>query len=439
MTNKIRVQKKSKNKYVIQDFSQNRKQITCKDGNKKWTSRSAANTALRKLIADVATKKVIIDDRYKFKDEYKKYAENRLTLAEDQTVRLSKASIKGYESYNRLYIQPCFPDVYIDEVCGPVLDKFVQCLYTEKKAPWKTAKNVISKIKTFLRDADGKKMNVDQSVFNWKMSNQYHLQPEDDALFYPKETAIIQPAQAVRLIGGLYAKRKNSYKDLLKLTAIASFTYLGLRYAELKGIQKADVNLVDQTIYIGGVFDHNENRFKKKTKKRASTRYVEIQNDYLPYITEWINKIKHLDNPYLFPSLKTKGPMSSYSFRTLIWETYEEYGLAKLKWKVCNKNNIDGKRNPGNRGITKSFTVISSPFKDCPTKVFRHSLATHLVNAVKSDPLIDQNYVMNVLGHGDYKTTESIYGNHVLEISPEERAARRRAVQKAIKLQITKN
>ena len=46
---------------------------------------------------------------------------------------------------------------------------------------------------------------------------------------------------------------------------------------------------------------------------------------------------------------------------------------------------------------------------------------------------------MNVLGHGDYKTTESIYGNHVLEISPEERAARRRAVQKAIKLQITKN
>ena len=46
---------------------------------------------------------------------------------------------------------------------------------------------------------------------------------------------------------------------------------------------------------------------------------------------------------------------------------------------------------------------------------------------------------MNVLGHGDYKTTESIYGNHVLEISSEERAARRRAVQKAIKLQITKN
>ena len=429
----LRISKK-RNKYVILNYSDNRKQI-----GKGVTNKTDANILLKQLIADVATKKVVITNRFKFKDEYKRYAENRLAAAEDQTVRLSKASIKGYESYNRLYIQPCFPDVYIDEVCGPVLDKFVQCLYTQKQVSWKTAKNVISKIKTFLRDADGKKMNVDQSVFNWKMSNQYHLQPEDDALFYPKETAIIQPAQAAKLISGLYAKRKNSYKDLLKLTAIASFTYLGLRYAELKGIQKADVNLVDQSIYIGGVFDHNENRFKKKTKKRASTRYVEIQNDYLPYITEWINKIKHLDNPYLFPSLKTKGPMSSYSFRTMLWETYEEYGLAKLKWKVKDKNNIDGKRNPGNRGITKSFTIISSPFKDCPTKVFRHSLATHLVNAVKSDPLIDQNYVMNVLGHGDYKTTESIYGNHVLEISSEERAARRRAVQKAIKLQITKN
>ena len=39
---------------------------------------------------------------------------------------------------------------------------------------------------------------------------------------------------------------------------------------------------------------------------------------------------------------------------------------------------------------------------------------------------------MNVLGHGDYKTTENIYGSHVLEISEDERAARRLQVQKAL-------
>ena len=37
------------------------------------------------------------------------------------------------------------------------------------------------------------------------------------------------------------------------------------------------------------------------------------------------------------------------------------------------------------------------------------------------------------------KTTENIYGNHVLEISDKDKAARRLAVKKAMKLQITKN
>ena len=59
-------------------------------------------------------------------------------------------------------------------------------------------------------------------------------------------------------------------------------------------------------------------------------------------------------------------------------------------------------------------------------------MATHLVNAVKSDPLIDQNYVQNVFGHGSYKTTEGVYGNHVHEISSEQRAARRQAVKRAM-------
>ena len=117
----------------------------------------------------------------------------------------------------------------------------------------------------------------------------------------------------------------------------------------------------------------------------------------------------------------------------MLWMVFEEYGLAKLKWKVVNKNN--GSRE--SRGITKSFTVISSPFKHCPTKTFRHSLATHLVNAVKSDRNLDTNYIKNVLGHGDYKTTENIYGNHVMRVTDEERAARRKAVQKAMKINIS--
>ena len=64
----------------------------------------------------------------------------------------------------------------------------------------------------------------------------------------------------MKLIEGVYSNKNRSYLDLLKVTAVATFTFTGLRYAEFKGIQKAHVDLVNQTIYIGGVFDHSENR-----------------------------------------------------------------------------------------------------------------------------------------------------------------------------------
>ena len=444
MTIDIRVTKK--NGWQILNYSDKRKVVKAKDGTYSWSNKKDAEKAKDILIAAVATKKVIISDRHKFKEEYLKYASNKLEDAKTEGVRLSAASVKGYLSNYNKYIFDCFPDIYVDQVTGPVLRDFVKEVYKRKhniftgRSLWRKVTDVIYKIKTFLRYASGENMDINDNVLNWHLKNQYGLQPEDDSLFYPKVTTAIQPAEAARLIDGLYKNKNRSYLDLLKLTSVASFTFLGLRYCELKGIKKADVDLVNQTIWIGGVWDTTENRYKNKTKKRASKRHVEIQNDYLPYITEWMDMIKDIDNPFLFPSLRTKKPISNHNFRMMIWTTYEEYGLATLNWKFTNKNNVGGKRNPGSRGITKSFTIIESPFKGCPTKTFRHSLATHLVNAVKAKgSLIDQNYVMNVLGHGDYKTTENIYGNHVLEVSPEERAARRLAVQKAMRLQITKN
>ena len=436
LTSNLRVSKKSKDKFVILDYNQNRKQITCKDGSKKWSSRTAAETALKALIADVATNKVVISNRHKFKEEYLKYASMRLNDANKPGARLTVASVRGYLSNYHNYISDCFPDVYVDEVTGPILKDFVKKVYQLKhnsfagKSIWFKVKDVVYKIKTFLRYAAGENIAINEKALHWHLKNQIDLQPEDDAMFYPKVTNVIQPAQAARLVNSLYAKRHDSHIALLKLTLIASFTYLGLRYSEMKGIRKADVNLADQTIWVGGAWSTAENRYVKRTKKKDSTRFVEIQNDYLPFITEWMDRIKDIDNPYLFPSLRTKEPMADTATRSMLWMTYEEYGLATLKWKIKNYN-----KNSGSRGISKSFTVIDSPFKDCPTKTYRHSFATHLVNAVRAKgSLIDQNYVMNALGHGDYKTTQNIYGNHVLDISPAEKAARRLQVQKALSI-----
>jgi len=425
----------NKNGWQILDYSNKRKIVRAKDNTKSWSNRKDAEKARDGLIAAVATKKVIIGNRHKFKEEYLKFACKRLEDANKPGARLTRASVRSYLSNYHLYIKDCFPDIYVDEVSGPVLEEFVQKVKLLKhnsftgRSLWIKVKDLVYKIKTFLRYAAGQNIDINEKALHWHLKNQIHLQPEEDALFYPKVTNVIQPAQAARLVNGLYANKHKSHIALLKLTLIASFQYLGLRYAEMKGIKKAHVNLAKRTIWIGGAWSTAENRYVKRTKKKDSTRFVEIQNDYLPFITEWMDRIKDLDNPYLFPSLKTKEPMSNAATRAMMWMTYEEYGLATLKWKIKNYNKVDG----GSRGISKSFTVIESPFKGCPFKTYRHGLATALVNAVRAKgSLIDQNYVMNVLGHGDYKTTENIYGSHVLEISEDERAARRLQVQKAL-------
>jgi len=432
----------NKNGWQILDFSNKRKVVRAKDNNKSWSNRKDAEKARDALIAAVATNEVIIGDRHKFKEEYFKFASMRFKQGSTEGIRLTKQSARSYLGNYNNYISDCFPDIYVDEVSGPVLEAFVVKVFKNKhnsftgNSIWFKAKDLVYKIKTFLRYAAGQDIKINENALHWHLKNQYHLQPEDDALFYPKVTNIMQPAQAAKLINGLYARRHDSHIALLKLTLVASFQYLGLRYSEMKGIKKAHVNLAKRTIWIGGAWSTIENKYVNRTKKKESTRNVEIQDPYLPFIKEWMDKIKHLDNPYLFPSLKTKEPMSDAATRALMWMTYEEYGFAVLKWKTTDYNKlgkVDGKRKTGSRGISKSFTIISSPFKGCPFKTYRHTLATSLVNAVRAKgSLIDQNYVMNVLGHGDYKTTQNIYGSHVLELPEDERAARRLQVQKAL-------
>ena len=411
-------------KLVIQDMDDGRKQY-----GPAYKSKSAANAALKKLIADVATEEVVVGSRYKFKDEYKKYAESRIVQAEDPSVRLTLASVKSYESYYRNYIDGCFPDIYLDELKGKILRDFVACIYKEKNATYKTAKNIVSHIKTFLRHCVGEGMIKHCSVLEWKMSKQYDLQPMDDDLYYRNVSTPINPGEVKMLMDSLWKNKDKDFYSGYKLAVIATLTFTGLRFSELKGIKKDSIYLKNRSIFVAGVFDHNENMWKNKTKRKASKRHIEIQDDFMPILTWWLHKIKDMRSQYLFPSLRTTGPISQHKFRALLWTTFEEHGLAKLEWK---HKKYDSKYS---RGISTSFTVIESPFKGCPTKTFRHSLATALVNAVKSDPNLDQNYVMSVLGHGDYGTTEGIYGNHIMSVTNEERIARRAAVTKAMKLQ----
>ena len=75
-----------------------------------------------------------------------------------------------------------------------------------------------------------------------------------------------------------------------------------------------------------------------------------------------------------FPSLRSSEPLSDHRFRTMIWKTYEENGLATLQWKTKKY------KTKYTRGTSKTFTVISSPFKGCPTKTFRHFHTVYISN-----------------------------------------------------------
>jgi|TARA_Y100000296_G_scaffold2608_1_gene3705 integrase len=417
----LRVYPKNK-KFVVQDMENNRKQI-----GKPYQSKSAANAACRKLITDVATDKVVINGRYKFKEEYKKYAKAKLESAEKPDVRLSIEGVRAYESLYRNYIADCFPDIYLDEIRGKTLHDFIICCYQKKQATYKTAKNIISHIKTFLRDCLGEGLISRCSVLHWKMSKQYDLQPVDDDLYYKTETTPIMPDEAKRLMDNLWNNRNKDFYSAYKLAAIATLAFTGLRFSELKGIKKDVIDLDNKSIFIAGVYNHREGLWKNKTKVQASKRSIEIIDELMIVLTFWLNVIKDMRNPYLFPSTRGTGPLSEFRFRKLIWKTYEENGLAKLEWTTKEY------KNKYSRGRTENFRIIESPFKGCPTKTFRHSLATHLVNAVKSDPALDTNYVRSVLGHGDFNTTQGIYGKHIMRVTEEERAARRAAVSKATK------
>ena len=139
----LRVYPKNK-KHVIQDMDNKRKQV-----GKPYPSKTAANVALKKLIGDIATGKVVVGDRYKFKDEFKRFGELKLRQADDPSVRLSKEGVRAYDGFYRNYIEPYFPDsyevvdpkgktikkscIYLDEINGQALEKFIITIYTEKK------------------------------------------------------------------------------------------------------------------------------------------------------------------------------------------------------------------------------------------------------------------------------------------------------------------
>ena len=417
--NDLRICRRGSNKFVIQDWSNDRKQIA------RYSTKTAARAALKKLIADVATKKVVIDDRHKVRDIFQKYAVKRLEDA-DTGGKLTREGVRRYDAFWRNYLFDTMPDVYLDELRNKHIEELVKQLYLKHKATYRTAQNIVSAILTFIRWCIGQDIIEQSPVLLWRWKNHQHLIPPDSKDEKKKETTLISQDQCQNLIDNLVANKNKDWLSSFKLMIIAALAFTGLRLSELIGITYDKIDISNQQILIDGRYDFREGYRKNRTKNQGSNRLIDIVDEFLPLLKWWMFLNKSHPSNYLFPATRGTGPISEKKVRDTLWKTYAENGLAVIK---------EITRSSGG----KYFRVIESPFKGCPTKTYRHFVATSLINAMSSDPLLNKNIVKDALGHGLYSTTEEIYGNHMMVVSKDKRQQIRQAKQKAIGLRISKN
>jgi len=404
--------------FVIQNWSEKRKQV----GN-KYTTITSAKIALRRLIADVATEKVVITDRHKVRDLYQKFHTQRSADA-DIGGDLTKESVRRYEAYWRLYLHNTLPDVFIDEINNKSIVNLITALYQKHELPYRTVWNIVSAFKTFVRWCIGEDIIKHSPVLLFSWEKHKHLRPRDKNQIAPKVTALISQNQCQDLIDNLIKNKNKDWLSSFKLMIIASLAFTGLRLSELVGLTYDKIDINNQQILIDGHYDFRQGFRVNKTKNKGSNRPIDIVDDFLPLLKWWMHINKSHPGNYLYPATRGTGPISEKLIRETVWKTYAENGLAVLKEVTMPAGG-------------KYIKVISSPFQGAPTKTFRHFVATSLINAMSSDPLLNKNNVKNALGHDLFSTTEEIYGNHLMVIPTERKVKVRNAIGNAIGLKIT--
>jgi integrase len=417
----LRVVRKRK-QYVILDYSNDRKQIKDKDGNTlSFKYKKEANTYKTDLEAAVIRKEIKLVDRYKFMDKFKEYGLLRIEQAEMEGSRETVGGVSGYKSYHDKYLSLHFPDLYLDEVDGPALESFVKNL---KKAgvPYKTNKVIIQHIHTFLRWCLYKKLHHDfSSALEWKIGDHGsgYLLPDTDEEYYEKEAEVITSDEANKLLRYVDKHKGASRTDALAYGIFTMLACFGLRASEIRGLKKTSFNFANQTVSIKGAMIRTG--YAAKTKNRGSRRtldFSETQAKHIKWFYDYMFNLRP-HNKYLFAGCRGDGPIGEYTFRRIVWRTYEAVGLAKLRW--FSQSN------------TEQYEVIESRFKDCATKTWRHYNATLMIDNMEALGLTP-NYIKQRVGHTRWTTTVDRYANHNRRVSNEIRKERAVKAQAALGL-----
>ena len=395
----LRVIKKRK-EYFILDYSNGRKQIKSKDHKTlSFKYKKEANAYCKELEGAVIRKEIKLIDRHKFMDKFKEYGLLRIEQADMEGSRETVSGVSGYKSYHDNYLSLHFPDLYLDEVDGPALEAFVKNLKAADVSH-KTNERIIQHIHTFLRWCLYKKYHHDfASALNWKIGSHGsgYLKPDDDADLYETEAPVVTADEAYKILSLVDANKGKERNDALAYGIFSFLAIFGLRTSEILGLRKSSINFENRTLKIDAAFVRTG--LANKTKNRGSKRTLDFtasQAIHLKWFCDYMFVVRP-HNKFLFAGSRGNGPIGAYTFRKIVWKTYEAAGLAKVRWYTQSN--------------TEQYEVIESKFKEFPTKTWRHLNATSLINNMEKLGLTP-NYIKERIGHTRWTTTVDRYGNH---------------------------
>jgi integrase len=399
MTNDHKYWIRYKNKkYVVQKII---------DGKQKqiadFPSRAQAKKYVTKHTVAAHLEKVV-DKEYSFHELYLKFATEKQQGGRNIKTCITKSAGDRYMAHFEHYIKPNFEDCPVHTIGGAKMKVFITKLLDNGNKPelYKTTNLVLANLRRF---------------FRWCSANQYHenfqsalaaripeqFEPRDRKLRDKVKATVINPADAARLLQFVWEHREDDYKFSYACMIFHILFYFGFRRSEILGLKKSQINIAQGYVDVQGAWDSENNVYRTETKNDGSKRLVYFDPDgraaeVLKWILDYSNK-KFPASDYVVAATRGNNPLSNFMFRKVVYATYEQLGMAKIKWHKSNNSH--------------KFTIISSVFKGCMSKTWRHLKAAQLIKD-QHKLMLSDNYIKDVMGHDLIETTRGIYGDHDL-------------------------
>ena len=419
MTKTYRVTPKN-GKWIIQKIS-DRSTVSAKPFIKKSDAEDAMYAMIVPDVKDNTIQKEI-----SFKAAFKKFADWKLSLKTKDN-RIDNHSLKRYDTEYRQRISKYMDDKVLLSKFN-ILDMENYLENCQKHGvPFKTMRKSVKDIKHFLRRANAVGLEPKMDMLTYNILDNHKVVPQDDDLIYKKEIDIdVLPDEKIKeIIDNLYHEGINA-GDINTANAFAIFClffFFGLRASELSAIHrdfhqdKSCVDFDNALLHIRGTIRNHQ--YQNKTKNRGSRRPIPIDANGMKFLEIWFHYLdgreyrNDRNNKYLLPG-KNGGPLCYKTINGLMWKTYAKHGLAEIK--VARDGHV---------------TPINSPLKGFTTKIFRHRLATNLMDNMHQHKELGRNRVKSLIGHTQFSTSAEIYGNKVRRGTDKERAAVAEAKAKA--------